>query len=400
MKKIITIGSLCLISSALLTGCATNQDAATTNLLNQIDLLNNTVDSVSRSQQEIPSISSLTKQQAISYSGIFQSTKDILQNHNGYKTTILTKTALIKNKIATGLKLNKQSAKALSDLTSTLAKDTKKLNETKADFKGNINEVKKIVTNDKATTSQISAKINKLSNCMDLQECFYKNLINTLNNIEKILEINDDSFDYSKINDLNYQENYKNVKTDNSNDYKELFYQYLLSQQTNKDCENCDSKKDETKEENIYINQTPPYYGNANQPFYNGYGNNGLYGYYYGYGYGPMTNPTRNTDSFRPWAYNIDTYKLPANQLKNARRNITPNQTIPQGVPVTTENKNKEILEDNDNKIEIEKSVQQEEKINTSLNKGKMVNEKTFPLNNLDINKKIEDLIKSKKNLG
>lgn len=415
MKKILTIGSLCIMSCFLLTGCGTNQDAAITNLANQIDLLNNTVDAVSRVEQDIPSTSSLTSQQAINYSGIYQSAKEVLKNQNNYKTTILSKNSIIKNKIASGLKLNKQNCKAINDLTSTLSKDTKKLNETKADFKNSINEVKKISSNEKATTSQISAKINKLSNCIDSQQCYYKNIINTLNNIEKILEIDDKSFDYSLINTEkinNYSSlNNEEKKENDSNNFQELYYQYLLTEKLNKDCENCDTnQKDNEKEKNIYLNQNPSYYTNNlnNRPFYNGYANNGMYGYYYGYGYGPMTNPTRNTDSFRPWVYNIDTYRLPINRFKG--NTIYPIQnTLPQEIPVTSENKNDEIKNETssnknvvkedttksieNNKNEIEHTVKQEESLNLKNDNNKMVNEKTYKL---DINKEIEKLINSK----
>ena len=358
MKKVFLVSALCLTSSLFLFGCGNGQDASLTNLANQLDLLNNTVNSVSRTAQEIPSLSSLTKEQAINYSGIYQSTKDIVANQNCYKTAILTKTNLIKNKIANKeLKLTSQNIKALTDLTQSLSRDTKRLNETKSEFKNSITDINKSISSNKASISQVNAKLNKLSNCMETQDCYYKNLLNTLNNIENIMEIYDDSFDFSNLNLPPKQ--FDKEKAD-SQDFEKLFYQYMLNQNLNNENKD-ENKKDEKEPTNSSYNQVNAYpvnpyygyYGGYNPYFYgNNMGQNYMpYGYYNGY-YNFRTNPYRNTDTYAPYMRNIDTYRAPTGMRNNQ------NQSTPVFNNETKNNKDEIKLE----------TVQDEEKIVTSIN--------------------------------
>ena len=445
MKKIISLGIVCLSSAFLIVGCGKNQDAAFTNLANQLDLLNNTVDSVSRTENNLPTLSSLTQDQIKSYSGIYQSTQDVLNHQDRLKTIILAKTSIIKSKISTrALKLANQNTKALTDLTQALAKDTKSLNETKSELKNSVKQFGNTIKSNNVTTAQVSAKINRLSNCIESQNCFYKNLINTLNNIENILEIDDYSFDYSSI-----RSPFINPQNENKNDYQELYYEFLINQNLAKDkdennkqesCESCDesNKKENNISYNIYnnpngfnglygYNQFSPYGNQLSGPF--GY-RNFPYGYNYGYGY-VRANPGRNTDSYFPWISNIDTYKLsPSNKIFG-------NYNLNRSLPVTNSNEiNKkdtapEITDSAENKAdEIKKEIQNKENLFVeSFTKQKLVNidqdntknfagktfraieykenfleklkdkkklEKNKPVFFLDVNKKIEDLIKGK----
>ena len=344
MKKLFFLGIMCLGSTLCLFGCGNNQEAVLTNLANKIDLLNNTVSSVSYAGEKIPSISSLTTEQAKNYAGIYQSAKDIIKNQNDYKTAIIAKNGLIKNKIANKeISLTNQNCKALIDLTNSLARNTKNLNETKSEFTKSVTEVKKTIDNSASTTAQISAKLNRLSNCMDSQNCFYKNLLNTLNNIEKILEIEDNSFDYSTLTNLtpssltsteNTTSENETFEEDNSKDFQELLYHFLLNnyinnQNLNNNCNNCESNKNEeiinnNETEAKNLPQNLPNYnaenfnnGNLNNSYNNLYPNNRNFGYNY------LINPSRNTDTYRPWTSNIDTYRFNPN-INQRFNNIRP----------------------------------------------------------------------------
>lgn len=397
MKKILLVSALCLSSSLLLFGCGNGQDASLTNLANQIDLLNNTVNSVSAVSQEIPSLSSLTKEQAINYSGIYQSTKDIVANQNSYKTAILAKTSLIKNKIANkDLKLTNQNIKALTDLTQTLSKDTKRLNETKSEFKNSISDMNKSITANKSSISQVSAKINRLSNCMDTQNCYYKNLLNTLNNIEEIMEIYDDSFDYSTINIPLPQRPEK----PSGEDFEKLFYEYMINQNlSTQDDKNSDENKDTNSSNNQNVTQNQPIY----PTMYPNYGYNGYNPYFYGgnvrnympygggyYGYygAYRTNPYRNTDTFAPYLRNIDTYRAPTGM-----RNYN---NLNQSMPVFNENNQGNSDDNEESKIEIVKentNLTTKNNVFTKIQKGetkKSQQKSNFAGKTYEMNKKFD----------
>ena len=383
MKKRYFLIGLYLAGSFALIGCGNNQEAVLTNLANQIDLVGNTVTSVSSVDRYIP----LKAENR----GYYQSAKDILTQQDFYKTAILTKNSMIKQKIKErSLNLTNQNSKALVDLTKDLSNNTKKLNETKGEFTSSIKEIKSVCNNQNSTENQVSAKMNRLSNCIDVQSCFYKNLLNTLNNIEKILEIDDNSFDYSYIYPANNLSSTVKPDEDFSKDFQALFYQYMLNNQTNqnhsdeKNEDNCDDCEDKSSPE-----QTPPpsyvpnmfgsgigqnpYFPNYMGVGYNPYYFNGMYPNGYSWGYGRF-NFGKNTDSFYPWNKNIDTFR------------INPNQAIMANV-----NEN----EDKETKNEIKNEEKQE-----GLHKPpvKPLNHKPDfnPANKLDVNKNIEELISGK----
>ena len=137
-KKHIVIG-LFLASCLGLTGCSSSQDAVVTNLSNQIDLLNNTVNSINRNMNSIPNLSAAQKDKSIN--SVYQSAKNIMENQKTYKTAITTKNAMIKKAIADrSLKLTDKDKKALIDLTNALSKNTRSLDESRSEMvRGNLN---------------------------------------------------------------------------------------------------------------------------------------------------------------------------------------------------------------------------------------------------------------------
>ena len=221
MKKKYFIIGLCLASCLGLTGSGSSQESVLTNLSNQIDLLNNTVNSINRNMSNIPNLSAAQEDKNIN--SVYQSAKTIMENQKTYKTAITTKNNMIKKAIVDrNLKLTDKDKKALIDLTSALSKNTRSLDESRSEMVRAATDVSKSYKDSNSSTMQISAKVNRLSNCMNSQSSYYKNLISTLNNIEGILNIDDSSFDYNNINDLG--ENTEN-KEDNSKELQELLYQ-------------------------------------------------------------------------------------------------------------------------------------------------------------------------------
>lgn len=328
-KKHIVIG-LCLASCLGLTGCSSSQDAVVTNLSNQIDLLNNTVNSINRNMNSIPNLSAVQKDKSIN--SVYQSAKNIMENQKTYKTAITTKNAMIKKAIADrGLKLTDKDKKALIDLTNALSKNTRSLDESRSEMVRAATDVGRFYKDSNSSTTQISAKVNRLSNCMNSQSSYYKNLISTLNNIEGILNVDDSSFDYNDINKLD-----DNIsKEDNSKDLQQLLYQYLLNNMNNNNCPDgscnnncpygsCENPSNLNNNSNANFNESKPVpsplnpRNNANCPngvcppnnvnpvVTNQYVNNGLNGYNYNR---PLINPSRNTDTFQALNKNIDTYR-------------------------------------------------------------------------------------------
>lgn len=339
MKKKYFIIGLCLASCLGLTGCGSSQEAVVTNLSNQIDLLNNTVNSINRNMSNIPNLSAAQEDKNIN--SVYQSAKTIMENQKTYKTAITTKNNMIKKAIVDrNLKLTDKDKKALIDLTSALSKNTRSLDESRSEMVRAATDVSKSYKDSNSSTMQISAKVNRLSNCMNSQSSYYKNLISTLNNIEGILNIDDSSFDYNNINELG--ENTEN-KEDNSKELQELLYQYLLNNlNNNSNCPNGDCNNPSNLNNNCpggNCNNSSNFYnncpnGNCNNntsvpiplnPENNGtcsngdcptnnvnsvatnqYINNGINGYNYNR---PLINPSRNTDTYQTLNKNIDTYR-------------------------------------------------------------------------------------------
>ena len=454
-KKTIIIG-LCLASCLGITGCGSSQDAVISNLSNQIDFLNNTVNAINRNMSNVPNIS-LENNLDEKLTGVYQSTKDIYNNQTSYKTAISTKNAMIKKAITNKeLKLTEQDKKALIDLTTALSKNTRSLDESRSELVRAANDVSRNYKDRNSSTTQISAKVNRLSNCMNSQSSYYKNLINTLNSIESILNIEDSSFDYNNLDKV-VDENTK--KEDNSKNMQDLLYNYLLNDLNNKNNTNNDKGfttlpnkdldrtcNDGTCNKSGAINQNncpngvcppvnnTPNNGVVNNRVVNNNGainnaayNNGVYnnGIYNG-NYNRITNPSRNTDTYQPLNRNIDTYRpfgpgyynsplvnngvttvdthpTPVNENTDIRRNKNPNQ-----VDNSSHNRKhpirhtprSEAIDTKDIKStdiikDVKKNGLNESKKQTFAGKTEKLVENNGALS-LDINQKIRDLIKKK----
>lgn len=446
-KKTIIIG-LCLASCLGITGCGSSQDAVVSNLSNQIDYLNNTVNAINRNMSNVPNIS-LENNLDENLTGVYQATKDIYNNQTSYKTAISTKNAMIKKAITNKeLKLTEQDKKALIDLTTALSKNTRSLDESRSELVRAATDVSRNYKDRNSSTTQISAKVNRLSNCMNSQSSYYKNLINTLNSIENILNIDDSSFDYNNL-DKTVDENAK--KEDNSKNMQDLLYNYLLNDLNNKNnsdnnknfttypskdmerpCNDGNCNKTGTINQNNCPNGACPPTNNTtnkgvannnitnNATYNNGIYNNGIYNG----NYNRITNPSRNTDTYQPLNKNIDTYRpfapgyynspltnngtttvdthpVPVDENTDIRRNNNTNQVdnsnhhrrhpirhTPRIEAINT----KDIKKTNDIN-NVKKKDLSENKKQTFVGKTEKLNNSSL---NLDINQKIRDLIKKK----
>lgn len=298
MKKFYILGILicCLF---FVNGCSSSQQSIVTQLANQIDLLNNTITSVSEINTSIPSVNELSWEiDSSHYDNIYQISMKKFDSHESMKAGISGKSNLIKNTIASqDLKIEKKSLSALADLSKTLGKQTKKLNETKSEYFYSVKNVKKAFEQKEATNAQISAKLNDFTDCIESRTCFYINILSTLSQVEDILNIQDNSFSLSEYEDANknkYDESYED-------DLKELYYRNMLNDklQTGKSGEdkaNLDTFVNEESNENNNVLQKDDSNDFENESNISINNQN--------------INPKgRNSDTYRPSYTNIDSYR-------------------------------------------------------------------------------------------
>ncbi len=357
MKKILITGVV-LSTIFAVTGCGNSQKSAITELENQVDMLNNTLSSVSQINTTIPSVADLNKEiDSQNYKGVYQVSKNKLDNHENLKAGIKGKTALIKKEIAKkDLQLSKANIIALNDLSCSLKKQTKELNETKSDYYYSVKNIKETIDDKNSSTSQISAKLNDYTACIENRSCCFSNILNSLNKIQEILNIQDNSF-----NDFNVEiDNNK----DYSNDLQELLYRKMLQeenmQDNTKQMENINKIDGEKQKADNQLNNLSP---NNQTPPQN------------------MKN-TNNADTYMPRRSNIDTYRpYGYNNGMRGYNNYVPNEYI---------NSNRAI---SPRANTIETSVNKEKLNKSNLNKVKESYKMT--LNRVDVNEKIKELIES-----
>ncbi len=355
MKKSPFILGLSLAAVFALTGCnnTANDQAILNRLSGQLDRVVNTVASVSTTNEGNLSISNVSKQfssmpsESFSrLSNAYQSAKTIATTIEDNKELVLRKVKIIKKEIAGGLELGNENAKAISELTSAMQRYTTSLNKTKSDYKNTVKSIAKV--ND---STQLDAKITRLSCCLEARDCYLKNIIMSLDNIQSILDAaennqaeNGEQTDNSEVNNSSDSENKDNNAI--TIDTDKLLRDMLEERLRNGNCpdRNCFTPNN-CPDGNCYSNgncpdgycppsqntgiapQSAPIKDSnvqeAEAPIYNGYNFNYGYGGYpngynngygqYGYGNGyygnSMFNPNRNTDTYGPGVTNIDTYR-------------------------------------------------------------------------------------------
>ena len=278
MKKTLFIAGLSLATILTMTGCnnTSNEEAIIDNLSHQLDKTTNTVSSVTLEPTDNLNVEGVSKILSNSSSNSFAKLSNIYQNAKNTssdieknKTEILSKAKMLKKEIAGGVNLGNKNASAISELTSSMQKYTTNLGKTKSDYKNTIKSIAKQMNT--IDENELDAKATRLNCCLEARNCYLKNILLTLNNIENILTNLDNQEDYN----LNY---------DNANQSLDM-NNVITSEQT--------SESANLQQENAMINNYPYYNQYEN---FNNYRNNTF-------------NPNRNTDTYGPGITNIDTYR-------------------------------------------------------------------------------------------
>lgn len=375
MKKSTFILGLSLSAILAIAGCAnntTNDQAVIDKLSSQLDRVTNTVSAVSVANIDeiaredfggnVETISQLSR-----LSGSGQTASAIARNIENNRYQILRKAKAIKKSITGGqLILGNDNARAISELTTSMQKYTTELTRTKSDYRNTVRSMAKL--NDPGT--QFDAKLTRLSCCLESRDCYLNNILNTLNNVEGILNTASNSNgetsgsqngqnttgenaagqnannqnssnrkdwgnktpeDYAnEPNGTNngYNSSEKNLNntnnSNNSNNSGNSFgsNQNLIPFNYNGYCpdENCFNGNANCPDGNCYNNANCPdgncYDYNLNCPNGNCYNGNIANTNAYGMNRG-LFNPGRNTDTYGPGVTNIDTYRYTGNGYRN-----------------------------------------------------------------------------------
>lgn len=367
MKKSTFILGLSLSAILAIAGCAnntTNDQAVIDKLSSQLDRVTNTVSAVSVANIDeiaredfggnVGTISQLSR-----LSGSSQTASAIARNIENNRHQILRKAKAIKKSITGGqLILGNDNARAISELTTSMQKYTTELTRTKSDYRNTVRSMAKL--SDPGT--QFDAKLTRLSCCLESRDCYLNNILNTLNNVEGILNSAGNSNGETSNNqnatnqntagqNANNQNNssqkdwgnktpedYANEQNgtndnysssgnnmDNSNNSGNSFSgnQNLIPFNYNDYCPdgNCYNNYANCPDGNCYNNYANCPDGNCydynlncpNGNCYNGsIANTNAYGINRG-----LFNPGRNTDTYGPGVTNIDTYRYTGNGYGN-----------------------------------------------------------------------------------
>ena len=255
MKKSTFVLGLSLSAILAIAGCTnntTNDQAVIDKLSTQLDRVTNTVSAVSVANIDeiaredfggnVETISQLSR-----LSGSGQTASAIARNIENNRYQILRKAKAIKKSITGGqLKLGNDNARAISELTTSMQKYTTELTRTKSDYRNTVRSMAKL--SDPGT--QFDAKLTRLSCCLESRDCYLNNILNTLNNVEGILNAAGNS----------------NGETSNGQNGQNTTGQNAAGQNANN--QNSSSQKD-------WGNKTPEDYANEQNGTNNGYNSSG-----------------------------------------------------------------------------------------------------------------------------
>lgn len=319
MKKIF-LGVMAVTLSLALTACGTSANSATiTNLGNQLDETANTVSNI---QTVNPTDLNLTKNmlEAMSsntsnnklYSNAYNTQQNLI-NEEYYKTDILKKTANIKNSLSKNIKLSKAQITAVKDLTSSLAKYTNSIAYTQGEMTNAIKSISSIKKNIDKNSDKINAKLNRLACNSNSRSSYYENLLNTLEQLETCLDIEEESntqniqtMDNKTDNSDNTSDTTDNEQNDANNNI-DTYHPGNKNHKKRKQCPDCQPNYPSNYNENLNNAKNYNQYYNPNAV------NNGIYNNTavpYGNVYNRFNrfNPSRNTDTYGLTMRNIDTY--------------------------------------------------------------------------------------------
>ncbi len=357
MKKSTFILGLSLSAILAIAGCTnntTNDQAVIDKLSSQLDRVTNTVSAVS-----VANIDEIAREdfggnagtisQLSRLSGSGQTASAIARNIENNRYQILRKAKAIKKSITGGqLILGNDNARAISELTTSMQKYTTELTRTKSDYRNTVRSMAKL--SDPGT--QFDAKLTRLSCCLESRDCYLNNILNTLNNVEGILNTASNSNGETSNNQNATGQNAagQNANNQNSSNRKDWGNKtpedyanepngtnngYNSSEKNLNNTNNSNNSNnsgnsfgsnqnlipfnynDYCPDGNYYNNYAncpdgSCYNGNLNCPNGNCYNGNIANTNAYGINRG-LFNPGRNTDTYGPGVTNIDTYRYTGN---------------------------------------------------------------------------------------
>lgn len=330
MKKTTFILGLSLSAILAVAGCAnntTNDQAVIDKLSTQLDHITNAVSAVS-----VANIDEITREDVgglqfsaqTSLSGASQKTSQIAKNIESNRYQILRKAKAIKKSITGGdLKLGNENARAISELTSSMQRYTNELARTKSDYRNTVRSMAKL----EDANTQFDAKLTRLSCCLESRDCYMNNILQSLNNVESILNALENSAGGNTSTDDATEQNSNKNESDWGNKTPEDYANQAPSNSTpntqNYNLPNFNLPQNfnnspygyNCPDGNCYPNTYCPDGNCYNVPANceNGYcyGNtSGVNGFAANRG---MFNPSRNTDTYGPGVTNIDTYRYTGN---------------------------------------------------------------------------------------
>lgn len=328
MKKII-LGITAILLTITLSACgASPNDAAITNLGNQLDETANTITSfkminpndISISTEKASTLSNENSNAMISNS---QQAQFSLLNEQYYKTDILRQTARLKSGLSKNLKFSKAQISAIKDYTNNLGKYTNSIAYTESEMENTAKSVGVLKKNITKNVEKINAKLSRLTCNSNARLTYFENILYTLDELENCLNLNfnqNESQIPPIVIDTPSNDDNKNDTTDSTaqtqtkNDKNKLknidtyiTYPNDSSTKNTKDCKFCEKNNEntQTKNQSYPINQevseSGKYYRYINPVMSRDelYINNG-----------GQFNPARNTDTYAPMVRNIDTYGI------------------------------------------------------------------------------------------
>ena len=189
MKKIL-LGVTALTLCACLTACGTSQtDSAATNLSKGLDNTSNIIASMRSVNPSDISISNTSADEDLRATS--EQTQQSLLDEQYYKAEILEKTAQIKKKLDGDVKLSSSQSTALNDLVDSLNKYSNLVKTSQGEMSGSARAVSTLKKSPLKNRERIGAKLNRLSCNSNLRSAYYENLIDTLDEIELCLNIDD-----------------------------------------------------------------------------------------------------------------------------------------------------------------------------------------------------------------
>lgn len=391
MKKIILEITAILLTITLSACGASSNDAAITNLGNQLDETANTITSFKTINPNDLSISTEKTNTLVNETNTIisnsQQAQFSLLNEQYYKTDILRQIARLKSSLSKNLKLSKSQISAVKDYTNNLGKYTNSIAYTESEMENATKSVSSLKKNISKNTEKINAKLSRLTCNSNARSAYFENILHTLEELESCLNLNINQNENqipptmieSHSNDSNKNDtpNFSQPQTENNNSKLNNIDAYI-THSNNSTTENTDDCKLCDKDNNrlfVPVRNTDSYaptvrnidtYGinngigyGINTPFWTNkmYGgnriNNGMFrnrfygnGYGYNYGFNQMNSPYGEYNS-----NNINRMTVPYQYQavvpvdKNSNTNMNPINT-PTSTDTTVQNESGQRIED------------------------------------------------------